>query len=270
MVMEHFVYLYQTLHGRVVYVGYGQRSPRSMAHSDHGHAAFQAWLRAHPHEIRIAGPYRDATVARSVEAALISAIDPQFNRAPGTGPRFMPLGVPPTLSRRTALPPLTVPEIGIRAGGALLVYLAPGDLLPDGRRKFDPAHPVDDDAVRNTERWWQIGSLQTLWAQNPPDTPRLLIGVHGRSGHRFVAASLRIDRRRLGDPSLRSPDRPGRWQVPLRSRSVLDAERLRGRRVEGASFGRMSHQLHIWVDGEGVVRTAGGARPRHRTARHRR
>jgi hypothetical protein len=34
----------------------------------------------------------------------------------------------------------------------------------------------------------------------------------------------------------------------------LDAAGVRGRRVEDATFGRMAHQLHIWVDRDGLIR----------------
>lgn len=251
---EHYVYLYQTPQGRVVYVGYGRRTTRATAHPQFGHPTFRRWLSRNKHEVRIAGAYRDAKEAKAVEAALISALDPEFNRAPGDGPRFVPLGVPLELAGRAQLKPLMLPEIGRRARGALLVYLSPGDLLPDGRRKFDPAHPSDDEAVRNTERWWQIGRLQQHWLENPGDIPNAIIGVHGRIRHRFVVASLKIDRQSIGNRTLRSPRNPGRWQVPLADRGEPDHAGLRGRRVDGVSFGRLAHQLHIWVDRAGTVR----------------
>lgn len=261
---EHFVYLYQSSRGRVVYVGYGRQTRRSMAHPQAGHAEFRKWLKANAHEVRIAGAYRDAEEAKAVEAALISALEPMFNRAPGDGPRFVPLGVPLELAGRARMAPLTPKQIGKRARGALIVYLAPGELLADGRKKFDPSQPVDDDAVRNAERWWQIGNLQDRWAEHPAETPNRLIGVHGRIGHRFIVASLKIDRRRLGDESLRSPRNRARWQVPLVDRTDLDSSGLRGRRVDGVQFGPMSHELHIWVDHDGIVRHP---KPRQMTTR---
>jgi len=253
-VAAHYVYLYATKSGRVVYVGYGRRTQRSMTHPESGHRAFRTWLARNPHEIRIAGPYRDAQEAKAVEAAFISALTPEFNRASGAGPRFVPLGVPLDLAPRARLEPLTLERIGGRARGALLVYLAPGDLLPDGRRKFDPARPSDEDAVRNTERWWQIGRLQKQWEKEPRETPNLILGVHGRVGHRFIVAALRIDRALLGTTEFKDPRPRGRWQVPLVDRAALDEQRLRGRLVEDVTFGRLAHQLHIWVDREGVVR----------------
>lgn len=251
---EHYVYTYATRSGRVVYVGYGRQARRAMAHPEVGHSAFKRWLARNAHEIRLAGPYRDAREAKAVEAALISSLTPEFNRAPGTGPQFVPLGVPLELAHRARLDPLTLEQIGRRARGALLVYLAPGDLLADGRRKFDPARPSDEDAVKNTERWWQIGRLQDRWSEDPKEAPNLIVGVHGRIGHRFIVAALRIDKSRLGDASLADPRPRGRWQVALKDRSNLDAGELRGRLVHGVTFGPRSHQLHIWVDRNGVVR----------------
>jgi len=58
-------------------------------------------------------------------------------------------------------------------------------------------------------------------------------------------------------PTTRSLTRPrlsSRWQVPLVDRAALDAKDLRGRLVQDVTFGRLAHQLHIWVDREGVVR----------------
>jgi hypothetical protein len=113
---------------------------------------------------------------------------------------------------------------------------------------------VDEDAVRNTERWWQIGGLQEQWREKPSSTPNLILGVHGRVGHRFVVAALRIDKSRLGDSTFKDPRPRGRWQVPISNRTELDEKSLRGRLVEDVTFGRLAHQLHIWVDREGVVR----------------
>lgn len=149
---------------------------------------------------------------------------------------------------------MTLPQIGCRARGALLAYLASGDLLADGRRVFDPARPSDGDAVKNTERWWQIGKLQDRWLENPRETPNLILGVHGRIGHRFIVVALRIDKTRVGDPSLADPRPRGRWQVPLRDWVELDAGGLRGRLVKDVTFGQLAHQSHIWVDRNGVIR----------------
>jgi hypothetical protein len=225
-----------------------------MQHPGHAYPAFKRWLRANRHEIQIAGAYRDAKEAKAVEAALISASDPEFNRVPGDGPSFLPLGVPLELADRARQRPLTLSEIGRRTRGALLVYLAPGDLLSDGRRKFDPARPDDRIAVINTDRWWQIGRLQEQWLEEPRTAPRVVLGVHGVVKHRFIVASLRIDASRLGQSRMRDPRRSSRWRIPLIDDRDLDTSGIRGRRVADATFSNMAHQLHIWVDRDGRAR----------------
>jgi len=263
---EHFVYLYRTPAGVPVYVGYGHQAERAVSHRGSSHnAELRAWLDKATFELQIAGPYRDESEAKAVESALISALAPRFNRSPGDGPAFVPLGVPAGLSCRVQLEPLTIRQIGKLADGALIVYLAPGDFLKDGRRKFDAAQPADEDAVANIERSWDIGPLQAHWQRFPSSAPRTLIGVHGKPKHRFIVGALTIDVPRLGESGLeRTADRwaTTRWQIPLVNRLELDVGGLRGRRVEGIKFGQFSHQLHIWVDRHGTVRHPAPARNR--------
>ena len=118
-----------------MYVGYGREVSRSISHRGHSHnEELKSWLERNPFDLQIAGPYRDEEEAKNVESALISGLNPRFNRSPGEGPAFAPLGVPPHLSERTQQPALRLSQIGKMTGGALLVYLAPGLFLPDGRR----------------------------------------------------------------------------------------------------------------------------------------
>lgn len=256
MSQEHFVYLYRTPAGAPVYVGYGHHAERAISHRGASHnQEFKEWLNSHDFDLQVAGPYSSESEAKSVEAALISALSPKFNKAPGDGPGFSPLGVPPQLSSRVQQPALTLSEIGILTGGALLVYLAPGDLLPDGRRKFDVAQPSDEDAVRNIERNWDIEALLPTWTGDPTTAPRVLIGLHGKPKHRFVVGALEIDTQRLGEDQFmhKSPRWPRhRWQIPLVNRQQLDMCGIRGRRVDNIKFGQFSHQLHIWVDRHGT------------------
>ena len=75
--------------------------------------------------------------------------------------------------------------------------------------------------------------------------------------HRFIVAALAIDRERLGDrESIKKAKRWSRhrWQVPIIDKSELDMNELRGRLVSNVKFGQFSHQLHIWVDGNGRKR----------------
>ena len=254
---DHFVYIYRTGAGStIVYVGYGKRSQRATTHPGGSHnGALKRWTHEHGYQIEVAGPYGSEKIARQVEAALISAVKPEFNKVGGDGNKFVPVGVPPELSDRTVKPALTLKEIGVKTNGALLVYLAPGDKLKDGRRKFDAIHPADSDAVSNIRKAWEIGPLLRVWESKPELRPWAVIGVHGPPKHRFVAGALAIDRKFLGDAATRELGRSrGRWEIPIRDESNLDYRSLRGRRLENVRFGAWSHQLHIWVDGNGRVR----------------
>lgn len=238
-----------------MYVGYGHNVERAISHTGGSHnVRLKSWLKREKFDLRVAGPYATEGEAKLVEAALISGIEPRFNVAAGEGPKFVPLGVPPHLHERPQMEQLALSEIGRLTGGALLVYLAPGAFLRDGRKKFDPAHPSDEDAVSNIEQRWQLGRLIDGWQRQPDKAPKVLLGIHGKVGHRFIVAALEIDRDRWSEADLLCPTNPGRphrWRVPLRDRRELDVQGLRGRRVQNIKFGQFSHQLHIWVDGNG-------------------
>jgi len=255
---KHFVYLYRDLVGKPKYVGYGKNVQRAISHTGESHnQKLKDWLAKDSFDLSIAGPYKSEAEAKVVEAALISSMNPEFNIAPGDGPKFSPIGVPPDLWERPRMKPMTLAEIGRETGGALLVYLSAGDFLRDGRRKFNAALPSDADAVSNIEKTWDIGSLIDKWKSNPDLTPKILLGIHGKVQHRFIVGALEIDRERLGDPEFirhaKRWARPRR-QVPLLDGLNLDKNQLRGRRVEGIKFGAFSHQLHIWVDKNGRKR----------------
>jgi hypothetical protein len=250
----HFVYLYRSVSGSAKYVGYGQTPDRAMSHAGSSHNdALRAWLGRGDYQLSIAGPYRDVKEGKAVEAALISALRPEFNIAPGDGPKFAPLGVPPELAERPAQPPVDLAQIGQVTGGALLVYLAPGDFLSDGRKKFDPAQPSDTDVVSNIEGVWDIGSQIKKWAAHPAHGPQVLIGIHGKNvRHRFIVGASRIDTSRWADPILHVPERH-RWKVPLELPLNLDVLQLRGRRVEGVRFTNFSHGLHKFIAAPGEL-----------------
>lgn len=250
----HFVYLYRSVAGVPKYVGYGADVKRAMSHAGASHNdELKRWLEADRFDVTIAGPYASESEAKKVEAALISALDPEFNKTPGDGPAFRPIGVPPDLANRPMLEPLTLKEIGRCTGGALLVYLAGGDFLNDGRPKFDPANPNNSVVVGDMEAWWDLTRVREQWLKDPASTPNVLIGVHGNVKHRFIAAAAMIDSTRWTDPSLYNTDRR-RWKVPLIEPIDLDAQQLRGRRLTGVKFGQFSWALHIWVDAHGIVR----------------
>jgi hypothetical protein len=258
MPKRNFVYLYSSSKGKPMYVGYGSTAQRALSHSSNSHNDnLEHWLKRGDFDLRIAGPYVSEKEAKVVEAALISSLHPRFNVAPGDGPKFLPVGVPAHLWERPAMKPLTLRELGIKGKGALLVYLSPGDYLRDGRRKFDPALPSDRTAFKNIEKNWDLTSLIDIWCHRPDLMPRTILGIHGKVRHRFVVGSFEIDRERLCDPrNRRYADRwpRARWRVPMVDSTNLDHAELRGRRVEKVVFGQFSHQLHIWVDANGIRR----------------
>lgn len=158
------------------------------------------------------------------------------------------------LGREADAEPLTLSEIGRATEGALLVYLAPGEFLPDGRRKFDTAQADDGVLIGDMEGVWDIGRHLDEWSFNPHLSPQVLVAVHGTPlTKRLIVGAARIDTSRWEDPTLKVPDRR-RWYVPLVQPVDLDQAGLRGRRVPEVRFGPFDWQLHIWVDAEGVQR----------------
>ena len=252
---EHFVYLYSTHAGKPIYVGYGKEVSRALSHASSSHnKQLERWLKNNKHDLKVCGPYRDAKEAKNIEAAMISSLHPRFNKVPGSGPKFLPVGVPPKLWERPRMKSLSISQIGRITNGALLVYLAGDTIFDDGRTTFDPGLPLDRDAVSNIEQRWDIGSLLEKWKKNPKTAPNVLIGIHGAIGHRFIVAALTIDRTNLGDSKYKTfKGNQNRWRVPLINKTELDKHELRGRLVTNVKFGRLSHLLHIWVDSNGRV-----------------
>lgn len=258
---DHYVYRYLDHRRRTVYVGYGESPERAMSHSGGSHNEdLRNWLMQRRFELLIAGPYRDRDEGLAVEAALISALDPQFNKFPGTGPKFRPIGVPATLAERPSDTPLTEAELGTQTGGALLVYITPGTVMKDGRPKFDPTNPDDSIVVKDIEAWWAIDRHIDTWRRDPQGGPQVLVGVYGNVRHRFVIGACRIATARWGAD--REANTKGRlWKVPLVEPLDLDAEQLRGRRLEGVRFARGAHFTYHWVDSAGVVRHPATKKP---------
>lgn len=254
MADAHYVYLYRSMAGVAKYVGYGMSVERAISHTGHSHNdQLRAWLQKGDFELSVVGPYRDEVEGKNVEAALISSLHPEFNIAPGDGPKFVPIGVPPALGDRPTMPPLTLADLGVITGGALLVYLAPGILMKDGRRKFDPAQPDDQIIVADTEGFWDLTGHRDAWTADPASGPQALLGIYGNVRHRFIAGAMAIDTLAWFHPDLEHVERR-RWRVPLSRPVDLDVDHLRGRRVTDIRFGQFSWQLHIWVDAEGHQR----------------
>lgn len=249
---SHYVYLYrEPLSDRVKYIGYGHDPDRAMSHAGASHnEALRAWLDRGNYALEIAGPYRDSIEGLAVEAALISGLHPEFNVAPGSGPRFHPLGVPPELADRVIDDPIRLADVGPLTGGALVVYITSGDLTKDGRRKPNPTAPDPEAIALNAESWWQIGHHVPLWRSKEVTSPHALIAAYGANRrHRFVIGSFEVD------PSgwTTAESEGSLWKVPLVDRAEPDAFRLRGRRID-VSFGRARWEHYRWVDSAGQVR----------------
>jgi hypothetical protein len=251
---DHFVYQYLDVNGRTMYIGYGESPSRAMSHTGGSHnPGLRSWLESGVFELRIAGPYRDEAEALAVEAALISAMAPQFNVHPGTGPKFRPLGVPAHLGDRPSLPPLTEEELGRVTGGALLVYIAPLKVMKDERPKVDPTNPDDEVIALDVEAWWEIDRHIASWKSAPELGPQVLVGVYGRPRHRFVIGAFSIDTASWGLSPVANKQGV-KWRVPLADRTSPDAAGLRGRRLDGVRFGRARWEHYRWIDADGVVR----------------
>lgn len=255
---SHLVYIFRDGAGRPRYVGRGGAVTRPEEHVRGTHnGGLRRLIDGGDYAIEVAGPYRDEAEAASVESALITALQVRAlpaltNICDGDGPKFSPLGVPEEYADRRAMAPFSLPEIGLKAGGALLVRLSSGgDFVGDtGRAKFDPSRPIDEVVSENIRRWWMIGRLVDRWGSRPESAPRVLLGVAGPPRRRYVVGALRIDNR-----GWEHAERDGAlWSVPLRRGDDLDACRLRGRLVESARFGRGRQDHFIWVDRRGMRR----------------
>jgi hypothetical protein len=248
------VYMYRQLDGTIVYVGRGLTPDRAQSHAGGSHnAALSELIATGEYELEIAGPYDPYEVAMEIEAAMISALSRPgkhdlMNRAPGTGHRFAPLGVPTELAERPLLPPLTVSEVGVLTGGALIVRNSFGEDLEPGRPRLDPMRIDPEVLIENVRRYWLIERLRPDWIAEPATAPKVVVAAAGPLKRRYVPTSVFLDSERWGDVP--------RHELPLdiESSPDLDACSLRGRLLEDAKFAQMRHHHFIWVDGTGIPR----------------
>jgi len=248
---DHCVYLYRApTTQKIVYVGRGATPGRAVQHTGGSHnPGLSAIIDTGDYSVELAGPYQTPEAAAAVEAALISALRlptsqaALTNAAHGDGPRFRPFGVPSDYSDRLLLPPLTVAEIGVMTGGALIVRNSFGGELAPGRPRLDPLHPQDDVIAENLRRYWLLQRLVPGWVADPTTCPKVILSAAGPPKHRFVPGASLIDVARIGtgDPK----------DVPLAEPLALDAFDLRGRMLSGVRFdlGRQSHFMWVTADG---------------------
>ncbi len=239
--MGHFVYLYRDQKGNPRYVGYGENSDRALSHMTQTHnVALEQLLQNSPFTLEIAGPFDSPETARSVETALISALEPSANSAQGqTQHRFRPIGVPLRFAAQFSLPPLSRDELMAPLQRldspcffAVLIQQADFDEGKDGiRRGYDPANPSSDEEIlARAERWWPLRRRLEKWKANASQSPAILLAVHGKPGAQFIIASVLLDRHNW-DLAAPDPENPSRFQVPTLLTPQLNAENLRGRRI---------------------------------------
>jgi hypothetical protein len=216
-------------------------------------AALAALIASGEYELEIAGPYEPYEIAAEVEAALISAMSRPgehklYNRAPGNGHRFLPLGVPTELAERSLQPQVSVSEIGVLTGGALIVRNSSGDDLEPGRPRLNPMRIDAEVLVDNIRRYWLIENLRPAWIAGPETAPKVVLAAAGPPGRRYVPAAVYLDTDRFG--SVPAKELP----LALDRSPGLDACSLRGRLLSDAKFARGPIHHFIWVDASGGTR----------------
>lgn len=244
---EHFVYIYRDTKHHPHYVGYGKHSDRATSHLSGSHnTALRRLIRKGQHTLEIAGPFENESVARAVETAMISALNPCCNVDPGQERwRFRPLGVPEKFAERLTMPPLTRRSFLRGVPGSILFVCISNQNFDDGRKGYDAARPPTDvQVLARMDRWWQLSRYAAVWTHRPGQSPVVLAGVHGRPGAQFVIGAVKIDSSRWS--SARRDH--GMLQVPTAGPEDLDAFGLRGRRIASDArirFGAFRQELFI-------------------------
>lgn len=251
MAKKYFCYIYRRpKNGKVVYVGYATDASRAYTDGHNEHVAdFVA--SGQPYEISISGPYRDEEEARNVEAALVEILNPEFNKINQPGVKFRPLGIPQECATRRTEPVLNAHEIGRELGGCIIVFCNLTTQLKSGESKVGPTSFSDDVVLANIKGHWAVKKFIPSWSADPRSSPKHLIAVQGPVKDRIVIASVQIDA--FGwNTTPSAPWDSHLYEIPLRSDEGLDAESLRGRRVD-IKFGAGTPNCTMVVDHTGLV-----------------
>lgn len=256
---RHYVYLYRDLGGRVMYVGYGKAETRAASHLSGTHSRrLGAFLRRRDYTLEIAGPFSSESAGRAVESALISALWPAFNAAPGDSRwQFRPLGVPEAFASRLTEIPLVRKDFCRRPAAR---YRCPAIFVRISERTFDDGRvgyhlatpPSDEQIIERMTKWWQLGRYVQAWAARPASSPRLLVGICGRPGAQIVIGSLQIDDRGWGTAVMDG----ALVTVPIITSQGIDVGGLRGRRLgleAGIRFGQFRTQHFAILRRNGTV-----------------
>jgi hypothetical protein len=248
---KYFCYIYrQARDGRIIYVGYATDASR--AYTDgHNERVTRFVSSGEKYEISVSGPYRDEQEARNVEAALVSAIDPDFNLIDQPGMRFRPLGIPEELAQRSREERLDAHEIGRKTGGCIIVYCNLTSELMSGDAKVGPTSFSDDTIFNNIKGHWGVKKFLDIWGNNPTQSPTTLVAVQGNPIDRIVIGSAHIDINGWANAS------PAPWdarfyEIPLLVEKGLDACELRGRKVD-IKFGAGTTNSTMVIDHTGLA-----------------
>ena len=250
-----FVYIYKDKNDNIQYVGYGKNSERAVSHQTKTHnKPLEELIMGGEYTVHIAGPFDSEITARSVEAALISALDPFCNQKQEKKEwRFRPVGVKPELSFRLSEIPLQTEDLLKHNKQVLFVRISNIDFA--NRVGYDiSSPPKDEDIVARVSKFWQLKKFIPKWIENPIESPSLLIGVVGSPGSQVIISSMEIDTNSWGDVEIHEG---GRIEIPLKNPQQLDMHNLRGRKIDksvGLKFGAIRPQFFkILKDDEELV-----------------
>jgi hypothetical protein len=256
---QHYVYLYRDAKKNPRYVGYGKSSDRAVSHLSGSHNdGLNALLESENYTLEIAGPFYDENTARSVETALISALQPDCNINPGQARwRFRPLGVPEYFADRLSAEALTKADFLQlqKETQQSLLFVRIGDKnFGDGRGGgYNPANPPGDAQIlERMDRWWRLGRYVTEWENIPPHSPMVLVGINGKPGAQVIIGSVTIDISGWGT----AKSEKGFYIVPTLKTPDLDALDLRGRRVSKEAnirFGSFYSQIFLILKPDGTI-----------------
>jgi len=217
-----FVYIYKDKKQNIQYVGYGKNSKRAISHQAKTHNKSLE-------ELIESGGY-------SVHIAVCNKKQEKKEW------RFRPIGVKPELTFRLAEAPLQLSDLLIDNKKILFVRIS--NINFSDRVGYDISTPPNDSAiVARVKKYWQLNKYIPQWAENPSESPSLLVGVIGSPGSQIIISSMEIDINKWDDLDVH---KGGLVEVPLKNAQELDMHDLRGRKIDksvGLKFGGIRSQF---------------------------
>ena len=261
---DHFVYLYRDPETyEIRYVGVGTRRGSGRQRPEDHLSCKQASCEVRPWATwlgrRDLSPIievidcADRAGALALESALISALwttssslrGGLLNHIHGTGEKFRPLGQPRALAGRRLKPRLDRAELAA-LGPALVVNLSMYD-FPEYGEGADADRVVhirpgagtfsgltDQRVADRVRQYWQVGNLREAWLDGSAPRPKMVVGITGPTGHKWVYGAMAIDWAAV--PAMeRLPG--GLYSLPVRQPLNVDHRGLRGRVLAPYEFG---------------------------------